>query len=164
MTLTRADRKKALHHVVTKILDPDHAYPDMKLFISKSISKDNLHFITYLTTTNEVTISQLDYIDDKNDVVPLEKVPKAIISNFLKYVRHLLREGDENNLQTSADWEKITVGYFYELRVSIINTSGPPLVNLTPASTVATTMAATPINQELITFQKGIKIDPTLLK
>ena len=79
MPLTRTNKKKALHHIVTNVLDPDHADPDDKLFFIEAFAKAKFSTIADLLSTNEATISQLDYFDDDNNVAPLEKVPINIL-------------------------------------------------------------------------------------
>ena len=95
MPLTRSNKKKAFHHIVTNVLDPDHEDPDMKLFIIEAFAKAKFSTIVDLLSTNDATISQLDYFDDDNNVVPLEKVPISILRQFIKYLQHLPKEGNE---------------------------------------------------------------------
>ena len=86
MPLTRSNKKKAFHHIVTNVLDPDHADTDDKFFFIEAFAKAKFSTIVDLLSTNDATISQLDYLDDDNNVAPLAIVPIAILRQFIKYV------------------------------------------------------------------------------
>ena len=162
--LTRSNHRKALHHIVTNVLDPDHSDPDETWFIAEAFKKARFKSIDDFTEASEATISQLDYYDDQKNILQLEKVPIQILKNFLRFYHHLRKEGDENTLTTLIEWENITVDDFDNFRASSNNPSGPPLINLTTTHTRAAPATTTPVNNELITFQKGMKRDPTLFK
>ena len=130
MPLTRTNKKKALHHIVTNVLDPDHDDPDDKYFFIEAFAKAKFSTIANLISTNDATISQLDYLDDDNNVAPLEKVPIQILWQFLKYVQHLPKEGNE--LKSLEDWTKINVDDFDEFRETRI------LVNMVPTASTIT--------------------------
>ena len=134
MPLTRTNKKKAFRHIVKHVLDPDHEDTDMKLFIIEAFAKAKFSTIANLISINDATIPQLDYLDDDNNVVPLEKVPIAILRQFIKYVQHLPKEGNE--LQSLEDWTKINVDDFDEFRET------RTLVNMVP--TVLTITVSTP--------------------
>ena len=119
MPLTRSNQKKAFHHIVTNVLDPDHEDPDMKLFIIEAFAKAKFSTIANLISINDATIPQLDYLDDDNNVAPLEKVPILILQQFIKYVQHLPKEGNE--LKSLEDWTKINVDDFDKFRY-LVNT------------------------------------------
>ena len=126
----RTKKKKELHHIVTNVLDPEHEDPDMKLFIIEAFAKAKFSTIVDLLSTNDATTSQLDYFDDDNNVVPLEKVPISILRQFIKYLQHLPKEGNE--LKSLEDWTKINVDDFDEFRVT------RTLVNPVPTASTIT--------------------------